>query len=183
MTLDVHPEEVQEKSHKMMDMLTAAAPARLARFIHDAVLEPTRSSDRHQFLCLQLRKSGEEVLRFEHRYNHHSWAPLEVAVANEKGRQDTGINLKKIEDKKLDLSGKKLYSTGGLQLCIANQHPLLWHYNFIMWDTLSEFKDKLPDKVKKEFQALIKASWSLERLCRRVCMWQIVPFAALLLSR
>ncbi|EMP38574.1 hypothetical protein UY3_04218 [Chelonia mydas] len=146
MTLDVHPEEVQEKSHKMMDMLTAAAPARLARFIHDAVLEPTRSSDRHQFLCLQLRKSGEEVLRFEHRYNHHSWAPLEVAVANEKGRQDTGINLKKIEDKKLDLSGKKLYSTGGLQLCIANQHPLLWHYNFIMWDTLSEFKDKLPDK-------------------------------------
>ncbi|KAH1172943.1 hypothetical protein KIL84_016782, partial [Mauremys mutica] len=42
MALDIHPEEVWEKSHKLMDILTSAAPPRIALPIDESFLEPTK---------------------------------------------------------------------------------------------------------------------------------------------
>ncbi|EMP30676.1 hypothetical protein UY3_12193 [Chelonia mydas] len=57
--------------------------------------------------------------------------------------------------KKLDLFGQKVYSTGGLQLQIANQQVVLNCYNFNSWNTLSKFKELLPTESCSEFEAII----------------------------
>ncbi|EMP40051.1 hypothetical protein UY3_02740 [Chelonia mydas] len=59
---------------------------------------------------------------------------LVVTVVNKKERlEQQGPALKSKESKRIDLFGRKVYSTGGLQLRIANQQAILSRYNFNSW--------------------------------------------------
>lgn len=76
------------------------------------------------------KKTREKVFcptkGYEYLYSHPPPRSLVVSVANERDRQglqDTTLKAK--DSKKLDLFGRKSYSTGGLQLCISNQQALL----------------------------------------------------------
>lgn len=55
------------------------------------------------------------------------WAEKTYYVANERDRQEQlGANPKQKDLKKLVLFRKKIYSMGGLQLCISNQQTFAW---------------------------------------------------------
>lgn len=56
---------------------------------------------------------------------------------------------------KLELFGKKMVSTEGLRLRIANQQAILSCYNFNSWDAMSKFKEFVPSDSKTEFSALV----------------------------
>lgn len=80
-----------------------------------------------------------------------------MVAANEKesqGHQEPTPKSK--EAKKLDLFSLKVYSTGELQLQIANQQVVLSHYNFNSWNTLSKFKELLPSDSWSNFGAILK---------------------------
>lgn len=79
-----------------------------------------------------------------------------VAVVNERETQgQQGPTLWAKDTKKLDLFGRKLYSTRGLHLCIANQQVILSYYNFKSWDAMSKFMELVPVDSKSEFSALV----------------------------
>lgn len=65
------------------------------------------------------------------------WAPCVSSHRESEKQGYHALTPKNKEIEKLDLFGRKL--------CIANQQVLLGHYDFTLWDTVSEFKDKLPD--------------------------------------
>lgn len=42
-----------------------------------------------------------------------------------------------------------------MQMCIANQHVLLYKNDFVNWDPMSKFVDKLPESFREEFKAFV----------------------------
>lgn len=70
----------------------------------------------------------------------------------------------KVKDpKKLDFFGRKVYTTGGLQLHIANQQTLLGCYDFNMCDAIQKFKDWLPQEARQEFSSLVDEAKTVAR--------------------
>lgn len=55
----------------------------------------------------------------------------------------------------MDLFGGKVYSTKGLQLCVANQQAVLSRYSFNSWGSMIKFIESIPQDFKVEAQ-----SWS-----------------------
>ncbi|EMP34017.1 hypothetical protein UY3_08825, partial [Chelonia mydas] len=65
--------------------------------------------------------------------------------------------------KRLDLFGRKVYSSGGLQLRITNQQALLSHYNFNSWNSMLKFKELVPPESREEFGALAEEGKTVAR--------------------
>ncbi|EMP29220.1 hypothetical protein UY3_13665 [Chelonia mydas] len=79
-----------------------------------------------------------------------------VAAMNEKEQHGQQAPVPKSKDaKNLDLFGRKVYSTGGLQLRIANQQALLSRYNFNSWNSMLKFKELVPPESREMFGALV----------------------------
>ncbi|EMP37670.1 Semaphorin-5A [Chelonia mydas] len=80
-----------------------------------------------------------------------------ISAVNEKEQQGQQASAPKAKEaKRLDLLGRKVYSSGGLQLRIANQQEILNRHNFNSWMAVSKFKDCLPKNSHSEFAALIE---------------------------
>lgn len=78
-----------------------------------------------------------------------------VVVANELERQGhRASKLKSKDAKRQNLFGCKLYSTGSLQLRIANQRALLSYNNFTLWENVIKFKDKLTKDCRQDFAVM-----------------------------
>ncbi|EMP42181.1 hypothetical protein UY3_00568 [Chelonia mydas] len=93
---------------------------------------------------------------YEFLFCHPSPGSLVVSAVNERerhGQQAPGPIAK--EAKRLDLFGRKVYSSGGLQLRIANQQAILNSHNFNSWAAVRKFKDSLPQGSQQEFTALV----------------------------
>ncbi|EMP31569.1 DnaJ like protein subfamily C member 13 [Chelonia mydas] len=58
--------------------------------------------------------------------------------------------------KKLDLFGQKVYSTGGLQLRIANQKTIISRYGHKTSSSMAKFTELLPQEARGEFSALVE---------------------------
>lgn len=54
--------------------------------------------------------------------------------------------------------GRKVYLMGSFQLSISKQQALLERYNFNLWDSLSKFKNCLPQELRQEFTAILEKS-------------------------
>ncbi|EMP27399.1 hypothetical protein UY3_15553 [Chelonia mydas] len=92
---------------------------------------------------------------YEFLFCHPSPCSLVVSAVNEKehhGQQAPAPKAK--EAKRLDLFGRKVYSSRGLQLRIANQQAILNRHNFNSWAAVGKFKDNLPQGSQQEFTAL-----------------------------
>lgn len=137
---DVQPEEVQERSHRLMDILACSGHSRVALPINEGILEPVKFLWQTPSFLPPSAKSVERRYYvpsegFEHFYNHPPPDSLVDAAANEKKRQGhQASTLKGKEAQRLDLFVRKLYFTGGLQFRIANQEALLGQYDFSLWD-------------------------------------------------
>lgn len=84
-------------------------------------------------------------------YLHPIWGPLVMTAVNEKVKWGWPISAPKYKDaKKLDLFGRKMYSSSGLQFKIANHQALLAHFDYSNWASILKFMDKLLDDAKVE---------------------------------
>ncbi|EMP35730.1 hypothetical protein UY3_07105 [Chelonia mydas] len=93
---------------------------------------------------------------YEFLFCHPSPCSLVVSTVNERehhGQQASAPKAK--EAKRLDLFGRKVYSSGGLQLRIANQQAILNGHNFNSWAAVGKFKDNLPQGSQQVFTALV----------------------------
>lgn len=100
---------------------------------------------------------------YEFLHIHIPPGSLVVSVANEQEQQSQQGPTPKAKDaKKLDLFGRKVYSTGGLHLRIANQQALLSQYDFNSWSAIAKFKELLPQE-SGEFLALALEGKSVAR--------------------
>lgn len=79
-----------------------------------------------------------------------------ITVVSDRLQQERyKTTLKDKESKSWTLRGKTIY-TVFLQMHIANQQVLLSKYDFLIWDCVSKFMDKLPESSSVEFKTLIK---------------------------
>ncbi|EMP37764.1 hypothetical protein UY3_05047 [Chelonia mydas] len=93
---------------------------------------------------------------YEFLFCHPSPCSLVVLAVNEKERHGQQAPAPKAKEaKRLDLSGRKVYSSGGLQLRIVNQQAILNRHNFNSWEAVGKFKDNLPQGSQQEFTALV----------------------------
>ncbi|EMP26714.1 Myotubularin-related protein 12 [Chelonia mydas] len=94
---------------------------------------------------------------YEHLYTHPPPDSLVVDAANRRERQGfQGSTPKNRDAKKLDLFGRKIYSTGGLQLCIANQQAVVSRYRHNACSSMAKFTELLPHKASGKFSALVE---------------------------
>ncbi|XP_075759642.1 uncharacterized protein LOC102446985 [Pelodiscus sinensis] len=159
--LGVSVEPVIEDTDPMIDILSDDAPAHLALPLNKtmakitntlwqtpASLTPTlKGVDRRYYVP----QSGHK-----HLYSQPVPGSLVIRAAAQKERLPLpGPSPKTREPKCLDLVGRKVYATGGVQLRIANQQAMPSHYTYNTWQAMDKFKDKLPPKACQEFGAMI----------------------------
>ncbi|EMP25495.1 hypothetical protein UY3_17442 [Chelonia mydas] len=93
---------------------------------------------------------------YEFLFCHPSPCSLVVSAVNKRechGQQAPAPKAK--EAKHLDLFGRKVYSSGDLQLRIVNQQAILNRHNFNSWVVVGKFKDNLPQGSQQELMALV----------------------------
>ncbi|EMP26318.1 SWI/SNF-related matrix-associated actin-dependent regulator of chromatin subfamily D member 3 [Chelonia mydas] len=90
---------------------------------------------------------------YEHLYTHPLPDSLVVNAANQRERQGyQGPSAKNREAKRLDLFGRKIYSTGGLQLHIANQQAIVIRYTHNTCAAMAKIVELLlPQDSRSEF--------------------------------
>ncbi|EMP26972.1 hypothetical protein UY3_15942 [Chelonia mydas] len=96
---------------------------------------------------------------FEYLCTHAPVELLIVSPVNERTRQgQVSGTPKNKHSKRLDLFGRKIYSTASLQFRVSNHQDriLLDRYNFNLWDSLSKFREALPQDCAQEFAALVE---------------------------
>lgn len=142
-------EVLEELVHSLIDILVTVVLSKVALPLNEVVVGPVRT------LCLTLSflsrtsKRGEKKYfvaskEYEYLYSHLLPGSLVIAADNERDRQGLQCTTPKAKDsKKLDVFGRKIYSTGGLQLCISNQQAFLRMYDYNAWNSRSKFKDPL----------------------------------------
>lgn len=101
--------------------------------------DPIRSAA--SFVLLEQERAQKKyyvpVSGYEYPYSHPPPESLVILVANKRDRQGPLSTACKQKDaKKLDLLGRKVYLTDGLQLCISNQQALLRRYDYNLWDSV-----------------------------------------------
>ncbi|XP_074982223.1 uncharacterized protein LOC142071241 [Caretta caretta] len=73
-----------------------------------------------------------------------------------RGKVFEGPSPKNRDVKKLDLFGRKVYSTGGLQLRISNQQAIVSRYSYNACSAMANFTELLPSDSCAEFSALVQ---------------------------
>lgn len=139
--LGIQAKFVQENTHKLLDILQSSDPGRINEVILELAktfwnipvpLIPTAKHTNkryyvplHGFKCFHLYLASNS---------------LAVMVANER-----------LISKRLDLLGRKIYSTLFLQMHVNNKQALLSNYDFVNWKSMAKFTGKLPESSRKEF--------------------------------
>ncbi|XP_065439548.1 uncharacterized protein LOC101949407 isoform X1 [Chrysemys picta bellii] len=161
-SLLIQTEEIEVDTDLVIDILTPSGPSRVALPLIKTITDTTRTLWQTLASLAPTAKRTERryfvpTKGYEHLYTHPSPDSLVVDAANQRQRQGfQGATPKNREAKKLDLFGPKVYSTGGLQLRIANQQAIVSRYGHNMCSALSRFADLLPQESRTEFSALVE---------------------------
>nr|XP_006129141.2 coiled-coil domain-containing protein 60 [Pelodiscus sinensis] len=146
----------------MIDILLDDAPARLALPLNKMVAKITNALWRTPATLTPTLKGVERryyipQLGHEHLYSQPVPGSLVVQAAAQREKlPQPEPSPKARESKHLDLMGRKVYATSGVQLRIANQQAMLSRYAFNTWQAVDKFKDKLPwrqEPLKEEVSA------------------------------
>lgn len=89
------------------------------------------------------------------------------AAVNKQERHGHTLWVKEI---KSDIFRRKIYSTGGLQLCIANQQAIPSQYSFKFRGRMSRFVNFGPLDSKSEFSALMDEGKDVARTLLQVLL-------------
>nr|XP_042697612.1 uncharacterized protein LOC122172305 [Chrysemys picta bellii] len=161
LNLGLQAEETVEQEDPMVDILSPEGLSRVALPIIRTVQSncktvwQTPASSAPTARGVE-RKYFAPSRGFDFLFLHPSPCSLVVSAVNERERRGQQAPAPKgKEAKRLDLFGRKVYSSGGLQLRIANQQAILNRHNFNSWASFAKFKDSLPPDAHQEFMALV----------------------------
>ncbi|EMP33961.1 hypothetical protein UY3_08871 [Chelonia mydas] len=154
--LGLQAEEIVEQEDPMVDILSPEGPSRIALLLIKTIQSNYKTIWQTPASSAPTGKGVERKYfapskGYEFLFCHPSPCSLVVLVVNESerhGQQATAPRAK--EAKRLDLFGGKVYSSGGLQLRIANQQAILNRHNFHSWAVVWKFKDNLPQGSQQE---------------------------------
>lgn len=147
-------EDVQDLQNQFLDILQLPGPSCTDLHIHEAILQtaqlawhalassaPTsKCAERHYFI-----PSKDMDFQFIH--------PPPQFIHGPHGDQ---MHLTEtLQGKKLNLLGCKVYSSTGLQFCIANYQALLEKNDFLSYSKLVELQAFLPVEKQQDFRALL----------------------------
>ncbi|XP_050791602.1 uncharacterized protein LOC127041850 [Gopherus flavomarginatus] len=159
--LGLQAEGTDEQEDPMVDILSPEGPSRIAL----PLIKTIQSN--YMTIWQTLASSAPTAKGVECKYFapskgyaflfcHPSPCSLLVSAVNERerhGKQALAPKAKEAEH--LGLFGRKMYSSGGLQLRIANKQTILSRHNFNSWAAVGKFKDNLPQGSQQEFTALV----------------------------
>ncbi|EMP27632.1 hypothetical protein UY3_15278 [Chelonia mydas] len=167
--LGIKAEEVVEEADPMVDILAPLGPSRVALPLIKIVVDTTKTLWQMPSLpptakCNE-RRYFVPSRGFEHLYSHLPPDLLVVDVANQRERQGfQGPSPKNRDSKCLELVDRKICSTGGLQLRIANQQDIVSRYPFNTCAAMAKFTELVPSDSWSEFTALVEegklVSWA-----------------------
>lgn len=161
-------DKVQDSQHQLRDMLHISIPMRVALPINDAILQPARIPA----MCTPTLKEAKK---------RYYVLPQRVRVpiflssielmghpgSIRKFQQHPRSNPSNREDKRLDLMGRKVFSSAGLQFHISNYLAPMNKYDFNNCGQLAEFTDKLPHKIAINSRQFCKKARYSPHLCYR----------------
>ncbi|XP_065410464.1 uncharacterized protein LOC135973045 [Chrysemys picta bellii] len=159
-SLKLQAEEVKEPSDSLFDVLSATAPARLALALHEGVVKNSTALWQTSSSLPRISKRAKwkyfvPAKGHEYLYTYPTPNSLVVEAVNHKKRQGQSIPTPKNKDsRRLDLFGRKLYSSSSFHLRVAYHQALLGRYDFNLWD--SKFTDSLQERDRKEHKALVE---------------------------
>nr|XP_042705350.1 uncharacterized protein LOC122173627 [Chrysemys picta bellii] len=161
LNLGLQAEETVEQEDPMVDVLSLEGPSRIALPLIKTVQSNYKTVWQTPASSAPTAKGVERKYfapskGFDFLFSHPTPCSLVVSAVNEReqhGQQAPAPKAK--EAKRLDLFGRKVYSSGGLQLRITNQQVILKRHNFNSWASVSKFKDSLPQGSQPEFAALV----------------------------
>ncbi|EMP32667.1 hypothetical protein UY3_10192 [Chelonia mydas] len=159
--LGLPAEETVEQEDPLVDILSPKSPSSIALPLIKTIQSnyktvwqtpassaPTAKGVEHKYFA---PSKGCEFL-----FCHPSPCSLVVSAVNERQRYGQQAPAPKAKEaKRLDLFGRKVYSSGGLQLRIVNQQAIFNRHNFNSWAVMGKFKDSLPQGSQQEFTALV----------------------------
>ncbi|XP_067418813.1 histone-lysine N-methyltransferase SETDB2 [Emydura macquarii macquarii] len=154
--------ELIEEEDPLFGIVGPAGPSRIALPVHDRVLKLVKPLWETPASVAPTSKTAERkyyvpLQGFEYLFNHPAPGTLVVDAVNQRDRQGAHANTpKNKESKKLDLFGRKVYSTAVLQLHMANYQALLGHYNLNLWSSLQRFLQGLPQDMLADFNTLVQ---------------------------
>ncbi|EMP28182.1 hypothetical protein UY3_14727 [Chelonia mydas] len=154
-------EEMVEQEDPRVDILSSKGPSRIALPLIKTIqsnyktIWQTPASRAPTAKGVQ-RKYFAPSKGYEFLFCHLSPCSLVVSAVNERERHEQQAPAPKAkETKRLDLFGRKVYSSRGLQLRIANKQAILNRPNFNSWVAVGKFKDNLPQGSQQEFTVLV----------------------------
>ncbi|EMP40973.1 hypothetical protein UY3_01790 [Chelonia mydas] len=153
--------EVVQDVDPMGDVLAPSRPAHIALPLIKTISDTTKTL--WQTLSSLLPTAKHNAWRYfvpcrgyEHLYSHPPPDSLVMDAANQRERQGyQGPSPKNREVKRLDLFGRKVYSTSRLQLHISNQQAIVSRYWYNTCGAMAKFAELLPQDSHAEFSAFV----------------------------
>ncbi|XP_074833363.1 complement receptor type 1-like [Carettochelys insculpta] len=160
-SLGVQAEEVRDEVDPVTNILSTSGPSKVALAIIKTIANTAKTA--WQIPASALPTARKNECRYfvpawgnEHLFTHPSPDSLVVDVVNNRERQGLqGSSPKNKDAKRLDLYGRKVYSTGGLQLRIANQQAMVSRYAYNTASAMDRFTELLPPDAKTYFTTLV----------------------------
>ncbi|EMP36740.1 Leucine-rich repeat and calponin like proteiny domain-containing protein 1 [Chelonia mydas] len=161
-SLGLQAEEEKEDLDPVVDILAPSGPSRVALPLIKTVVDMSKNVWQTPASLAPMAKKAERryfipSLGYENLYTHPPPDSLVVDVANQRERQGfQGSTPKSRDAKKLDLFGRKVCLTGGLQLRIAKQQAIVSSYGHNTCSAMAKFAEFLPQDSQAEFSALVE---------------------------
>ncbi|EMP42616.1 hypothetical protein UY3_00081 [Chelonia mydas] len=159
--LGLQAKETVEQEDPMVDILSPEGPSRIALVLIKTIQSTYKTIWQTPSFSAPMAKGVERKYfapskGYEFLFCHPSPCSLVVSAINERERHGQQAPAPEArEAKRLDLFGRKVYSSAGLQLRIANQQAILNRHNFNSWAAVGKFKDNLPQGSQQEFMTLV----------------------------
>ncbi|EMP38175.1 hypothetical protein UY3_04607 [Chelonia mydas] len=161
-SLGIQAEEVVEDADPVVDTLTSSRPTRIALSFIKTIADTIKTLWQTPASLPPMAKRNERRYfvpsrGYEHLYTHPSPDSLVMDAANQRERQGYQVpSPKNWEVKRLSRFGRKVYSTGGLQLRISNQQAIVSSYCYNTCGAMAKFVELLLQDSRAEFLALVE---------------------------
>ncbi|EMP35675.1 hypothetical protein UY3_07161 [Chelonia mydas] len=181
-------EELAEEFNNLFNVIPSSTLARVALPVHPGVLKIAKSVWQTPSYIPPTSKKVENkyyvlAKRFEYLYAHPPAGSLVVSIIKERDRQVQASGTPKNKDaRRLDLFGRKVYSVASLQVWVSNHQALLGRFNFNLWDSISKFKEGLPQDQAQEFATFMDAGKEVTRGTLQMAWEATVSAARMVIS-
>ncbi|EMP27626.1 hypothetical protein UY3_15272 [Chelonia mydas] len=158
---DIPLEEVQETQHRLFKILQPSVPSKIVLPINEALIEPADTLWQTPASILPTCKKAEReyyvpAKDVDFLFSHPQPNSLVVdAVTHWMKQPHCRPTAQEKDLKRLDLLGRKVYTSFTLQFRIANYSTLLASYDFDNFNKLFDFISHIPEDRRAEFKSVL----------------------------